>query len=525
MYSLLIKNGRVIDGTGGPERVLDIAIDGGRIVNMAPLITMPARETIDATGKIVSPGFIDVQNHSDVYWQLFENPGLESLTTQGFTTISVGNCGASIAPLTNQNSLLPLQKWRSLEGTNTDWRSVAELKEKINHNGTGANITTLLGYETLRRAFTGDEVRSLTGEERKSILGQILTAMNEGARGVSFGLSYAHEQSSPEHEIKEVMEAVAQQGGLVSIHARNEGSHVVEAIEEVVHLAQQTGARVKISHLKIKNKKNWHQLEQILQILENAWHKKTSVHFDIYPYDTTWQVLYNYLPSWATAEGRIGLLKHLQDPTQRRKILDFIRETGVTPGEFILASTTNQLPGVGKRLSEIAKGLEQSSEETMLYLIEHGGSEVLVFDQNLHPEQILTSIAHPLSIVATDGAGYAIPTDAVAAPVDRLVHPRCFGAAPRFLRMMRESKNLTLPEAIRKLTKVPAELLQLDGRGELAINNIADVVIFDEQHIADVATLKNPYQQSSGIEHVLVSGIAVVENGLITANRPGRFIA
>ncbi len=525
MYDLLIKNGTVYDGTGKPGSRFDVAISGGKIANIAEEIKTGAKEIIEAGGMAVTPGFIDIQNHSDAYWQLLENPLLSSLTSQGFTSILVGHCGASIAPLPNNDSLRPVQKWRSLSGLNADWQNVKELAAHINKEGLGLNAYTLIGYETLRRSLIGDQVRSLSVEERKTIIRMLGEALRSGARGVSFGLSYAHEQTALEQELKDVCELVASHQGLVSIHLRSEGSHIIDAISEAIHLASQTGARIKISHFKIRGRHNWPMLEHALNMIERARHQHIDIHFDIYPYHSTWQVLYNYLPSWATSGGREHMMAELGEPTQRRKILDYLRDYNLGVSEFVLASTANNLPGVGKRIGDIAKGMECTSEEAVLYLLEHGGSEVMVFNENINPDSVDELLKHPLSVVATDGGGFPLPGQPTFSQLGAsLIHPRCYGTAPAFLRRVIDGKLLPLETAIHKLTGLPAQLLQLKDRGVLKVGNEADMVVFDPKVIKENATLTDPFQQSSGINHVLVHGQEVITFGHIQEKYPGRFI-
>lgn len=513
MFSLLIKNAKVVDGSGQPAQILDVAVEGDRIVNLGK-INAPAKIVIDANGKVLSPGFVDIQNHSDSYWQIFDNPNLESLTTQGFTTVLIGNCGGSLAPLLSQEALLSIQKWHNLQGININWQSFSEYLEELAKRRFACNLASLVGYSTLRRGIVGDQIRSLEKEEFDA-LGRILKeSLEAGAFGLSSGLSYAHEIIISELELYQLAKIVAEQGGVFSIHLRSEGAEITEALDEALDIAKSTNVNLKISHLKVRNKANWEKFEQVMEALETAYHRGINVHYDVYPYDTVWQPLYSYLPKWAIEGGRTMMLRHFADPVQKNKILMHLGASGVDFRSLMVASTSNKLNFVGKTLGQIAKNLDVSSEEALLHLVQNGGSEVLVFDKNLDPDQVNQMLLHPLAFVATDGAGFS------AQIKDKLVHPRCFGTAPKFLNFALRT-GLKLEQALKKLTSGPAKKIGLKNRGEIKIGNFADLVVFDETKIQDKATYENPYQYSTGIDYVFVNGKPVVFEGKPTQNLPG----
>ncbi|MCL5775189.1 MAG: amidohydrolase family protein [Patescibacteria group bacterium] len=247
MYSLLIKNAIVYDGTGKPGEVLDVAVQGDEIANVAFNIKSYAQNVIDASGKILAPGFIDLQNHSDVYFQLFDNPSLDSLITQGYTTILVGNCGASLAPLLTHEALLSIQKWHSLEAANINWQSFSEFIETLSKQRLACNVASLVGYSTLRRAVVGDQIRSLEKNELQALKNALRESMEAGAFGLSNGLSYAHEIIVSELELFELAKIVKAQNGLFSVHLRSEGSEIIEALDEALDIARSTEVNLKIS--------------------------------------------------------------------------------------------------------------------------------------------------------------------------------------------------------------------------------------------------------------------------------------
>jgi N-acyl-D-amino-acid deacylase len=518
MYSIIIKNARLIDGTGHPERRADIAVEDDKIVAVAEKISSNAQTTIEAEGKIVTPGFIDIQNHSDSYWQLFDNPNLDSLISQGYTTILVGNCGASLAPLLSQEALLALQKWHSLEGTNINWQSFAEFAETMLPRRFGCNITSLVGYSTLRRGLMGDKTIALTNEELKALKAALERALSEGAFGLSSGLAYAHEIGNSEVELYELAQVIRKTETLMSLHLRNESEKVVESVHEAISLAQQAEINLKISHLKIRNPGNWHFLEEMINELEVAWHRGARIHFDAYPYTSVWQVLYSYLPPWVIQGGRHHVQQQLRNPVQRNKILTHLNNSGVDLKNLIIASTASKLQINGKTLGRLAADMGVSSEEAVLKLIENGGSEVLVFDQCLEPSGVEELINHPLGLIATDGGGFPLSLP------DRLVHPRCFGTAARFLHAVISQKKVSLPEAVRKMTSEPAAVMGLKKRGVIMADNYADLVIWNEADIKDNATLTNPFQFSSGVEYVWVNGQLAAHKNQPVGVSAGRFL-
>ncbi len=518
MYSLIIKNGIIVDGSGGKPYTADIAIEGKSIVQIGNLENSRAKEVIDATGKYVSPGFVDIQNHSDVYWSLFDNPSLDSMISQGITTAIVGNCGASLAPLISQDSFLSIRKWHDLKGLNYNWQSFAEYLRQLEKQPLSVNIGSLVGYSTLRRGLAGDAIRALTVDEEHRLLEALSTALDEGAFGLSFGLGYAHETYVGENELKKAAKAVKEHNALFSVHLRSEGAEVTESVAEAVQLLNEFSVNMKISHLKVHNKSNWHLMPHVMTQIEDAYHKRGKIHFDLYPYDITWNVLYTYLPKWAYEGGQTTLLEHLKDSAKRRKILDHLSSQDVSYSELYITNTSVDLNVSGKKLGEVAARHEKSSEEMLLDLIEHGGTEVRVFERNINAEQLEELLFHPLSIIASDGEG--LPLD----HGNTLVHPRCFGAMPKFLGMALGSKKITLEQAITKITSTPANKVGLSKRGMLTIGNFADIVIFSP-NINSKADEVNPYRTPEGIDYVFVNGDCALRDGKMTKSTSGTVLA
>ncbi len=520
MYSFLIKNGTVIDGTGKAAYKADVALDGDQIVAIGSNIPEKGARVIDAQERIVAPGFVDIQNHSDSYWSIFDNPSFDSMVTQGFTSILVGQCGASLAPLLSPASLLSIRKWHDLSGSNINWTTFSEYIEELSRNRFGCNIATLVGYATLRRGLLGDEVRSLEKNELDTLKAQLADSLDAGAFGLSNGLSYSHEMYTSELELQELVSLVVAKGGLLSIHLRNEAEEILESLEEALEIAKVTGVNMKIAHLKIRNRSNWQLMPQVIERLETAFHKGLNVHFDAYPYDSVWQVIYSYLPKWSRLGGRSAILNRLEDAHERKKLANELAEQSHQLSMLVVASTGNQLGMVGKTVADISKNTGLSVEEVFIELLKNAGSESLVFDRSADEAQVYELLSHPLAIVGTDGAGFKEVANNFRLK-EKLVHPRCFGAAPKFLRHVIDTKVITLEEAIKKLTLTPATKIGLAKRGALAVGNFADVVVFNPVTVSDNATLSNPFQYSTGIEHVFVNGKQTLSGGIPTQHLAG----
>lgn len=525
MYDLIIRNAQVIDGTGKAGKVLDVGVSEGKVKDLAHKLPVKGREEIDGRHLVLAPGFVDVQNHSDTYWNLIDDPSLESLLLQGYTSILVGQCGSSLAPLLSSSALKSSQKWHDLSGANSDWVSFAEFAQRMGKIELGVNVASLVGYSTLRRGLIGDESRNLDGLEMDSLLSALEKALSEGALGVSTGLAYMHESSVTELELFEVAKLTKKYDGLLSVHLRSEEAMLPESVEEVLEVARRSGVRLKISHLKARYKENWKLLDHVLNSIENASHKGVEVMFDMYPFTSTWQPLYTYLPSWAKSGGRSAMLKRISDPTSRKKILEALREKSSYLAELEIAATSFPIHVTGRSLAKVATNFETTVEEALLKVLENGGVEILVFDKCLSEADVDKLAMHPLSVIATDGGGFPVSfKDLRRRHADKLVHPRCFGSSAEFLQRVRETGRISLEKAISKLSLFPSILAGLQNRGSLEVGKVADMVLFDPAHISNRATLKNPYMPPEGIKAVWVNGELAVRDGKLTGKFVGNFL-
>src|SRR3989339_811274 len=522
MYDILIKNGTVVDGTGKKGFIADVAVSKNKIAKVGKINWSKGKIEIDAKGKIVSPGFIDIHNHSDGYWQIFLEPQLSSLVFQGITTIIGGNCGASIAPLADIKIIESIQKWTDLKKVNVDWLTMSEFSSKMKTKSLSLNFGTLIGHGTLRRGVIHDEMRRLDRKEFSEIKRTLENSLIEGALGFSAGLAYSHEKKATWDELVEFSEIVKSSGRVFSIHLRDEASGIISALQETIDLAKQTGVSLEISHLKVMGEQNWPLMEKVLDMIKSAGESGVDVNFDVYPYTQTGSVLYVYLPDWAAEGGRKMLIRRLKEKNSRGKIIKEMKETAQYHYENAIIAACSFSKSLAKRkISEIAAERGLSVEEAIIDLLVASEGRVITLMECLSEDNLKKLLKHPLSIIATDGAGYGVSHK----DSGELVHPRCFGTFPRiFGKYVREEKILGLEDAVRKITSLPAKKFGLEGRGILEKGKIADITIFDPKIISDKATVENPYQYSEGVEQVLVNGKFAMRDRKLTGEMGGEFL-
>lgn len=521
MFDIIIKNGTIIDGTGTPMFRGDVGIRDGMVVEIGNLHNDRAETEIDATNKYVAPGFIDVNNHSDTYWRIFHDPNLESLLYQGVTTIIGGNCGSSLAPLASHDVMRSIQKWTDMKSISFNWLSMKEFLAEVEKKKIALNFGSLVGHGTLRRGFVGDEVRDISPAEMKSMKKMLTQAMKEGALGFSTGLVYTHAKLASSREIAELAEIVKKYNGVYTTHIRGESHELIRAVEEAVRIAQVTGVRLQISHLKAMGKKNWGLMEEALNIIETARTSGIDVHFDVYPYTSTGSVLYILLPDWVTEGGRNMMLARLKDPETRSRVAKEMRENDhdyskITISISALDKTLNR-----KRIVDIAKVQGKTVEDTIIDVLIASEGRVVTMMEVLSEKNVDKGVINPFSMISSNGSGYNISHRETG----EVVHPRNFGSFPRVLADYVRGRGVVgWEEAVRKMSGLPAEKFKIEKRGILAKGNHADVVVFDPALIQDKATIEDPYQYCEGIEWVIINGQLALKRGLIAENRAGEVI-
>lgn len=522
MFDIIIRGGTIIDGSGKPMFKSDIGIKDDEISKMEDLSNEQAEYEIDAQGKYVTPGFIDTNNHSDTKWRIFSDPNLKSLVYQGITTIIGGNCGSSLAPLDNSEMIKSIRKWLDITKININWVSTKDFLEEVKKINLPVNFGTLVGHSTVRRGIVGDSLKDLEDIELEEMKKIIAKAFKEGAVGLSTGLVYSHAKLASQRELQELAKLVSRKKRIFTAHIRDESSNILESIDEVIKIAQKTGARLQISHLKIMGEKNWSFMDDVLNKIENAKEKGVDIGFDVYPYTATGSVLYTFLPDWVSRGGRKLMIGRLKDSRIRKKIIKEMKKDNIDYGNIIVSVYSFDNTVIRRTIKDVAKSQEKGIEDAVIDLLIASNGQITTITKVLSEENLNKVIKHPLSIISSNGAGYGISHKSSG----DLVHPRDFGSFPKVLYDFVKRKNLLeWEDAINKMTGKPAKRFNIKKRGIIQKGYFADVVVIDPETIKDNATIDKPYQYSTGIDYVIVNGKIVVENGEYTETRNGEIIS
>ncbi|MFC1756517.1 amidohydrolase family protein, partial [Patescibacteria group bacterium] len=507
--------------TGKPMFLGDVGIKEDKIKEIGDLQNDHANTEIDAEGKYVSPGFIDINNHSDTHWRIFLTPDLDSLIYQGITSIIGGNCGSSLAPLTNHDIIHSIQKWVDVKNFNLNWLRTKEFLKEMEKKNLPVNFGTLVGHSTLRRGLIRDEVRDLRYREMKVLEKMLEKSMKEGALGLSTGLVYTHAKIASEKEISEIAKIVRKHDGVYTTHIRGESHELIKSIEEAIKTAQKSKVKLQISHLKAMGEKNWHLMDEAINMIETARTSGIDVNFDVYPYTVTGSVLYILLPDWVAEGGKKMMLSRLKDPCIRGKIISEMQNKGIDYSKVVISISPLNKALTRKKIVEIAKAQGKSVEETTIDILIASEGRVITLMEVLSEDNVIKAIKNPFSIISSNGAGYDIEHK----DSHELTHPRNFGSFPRVLaRYVRDKKIISWEEAINKMTGKPAEKFGIKKRGTLQIKNYADILVFDQEKIQDFATVDNPYQYSKGIDWVIINGKVVIEKGKYNKKKAGEII-
>ncbi len=497
---LVIRNGLVVDGSGDVPVVKDVVVEGGRIVSIEDHAEAKGILEIDATGLAVSPGFIDVHSHVDR--ELLDQPDNHNNILQGITTVVAGNCGHSPVDIGG---------------------FFTQLEEK----GSTTNVACLIGHNNVRQEVMGSRAAEASASELMEMQGLVRAAMKAGALGLSTGLLYPPGTFASFEEVLALAKVVAGFDGLYASHIRNEEHQVWAAVDEVLRIGEGAGIRTQISHIKLAADAFWGQASRYRNLLADARKRGLRVRADQYPYPAGSATLENILPRWTLDGGREAFLERAKDPATRARIIQEILEgrlasaRGANRGEIVYISRCETHPECeGKNLVQLCeeKGLEptpRNAAEMAIRLLEDGPVSAVSFLMN--EEDVRTFLVDPEIMISTDGGvtqyGEGVP------------HPRNYGTYPRLLgKYVREEGLLTLEEAIRKCTSLPASHMGLKGRGYLRPGNWADIVIFDPETIIDTATFQQPHQYPEGIRYVVVNGTVTVEGKRLTGSRVGQVL-
>ena len=516
MLDYKIIGGQMLDGTGaGPVRV-DIGITGERITAIGDLIRAEAVAVIDAVGMYIAPGFIDAHSHSDAY--LLIEPSAPSKLFQGVTTEIVGNCGGSAAPLADA-AWLP-SDWRDQQYPGA-WRSMADYRRLLEQARPAPNVMLLIGHGKLRAWVMGFSAREATADERRAMARLLEQSMDEGGRGFSTGLIYPPGLFAAPEEIADLARVVARRDGIYTTHMRSEGTHLLEAIEETLAIGRQTGVRLEISHLKTSGRNNWSKAEAALNLIRCARAAGLDVAADRYPYTAGNTDLDAILPDGAQAGGRNAVLQRLRDHDCHARLQqEMTAARSADDWKDVVIGSTAEVSFRGRSLPEVAQALGVDPVEAALRLMEGDELKTSAFFFGMSEANMWKILAEPFVMLGSDAS-----LRALQGPLSRdFPHPRAYGAFPRFLRAALDGKTVALPEAIRKMTSLPADHFRLKGRGRVVTGAYADLVVFDPNTLADRATFAVPHALAQGIECVMVNGVLTLDQKGLTGGRAGRIL-
>ncbi len=511
---ILLRNCFLVDGTGAPGRQSDILIQDKVISDIGSFSNVRADRVFDLAGLTVTPGFIDVNADSDHYFTLFSDPGQKSLVAQGVTSIVGGNSGTSLAPLFG-DGILSLRKWADPNQININWGSFGEFISWLNTRKFGINFGSLVGHSTIRRGLMGDSLIPLDKNEYKKFIYLIGQSLKEGAFGFSTGLAYSRASHVSNEELFELTKSIAHRKGVYGCYPKGEQG-IEQGIKELVFLAKENDLNTEITHLATPGSDDFRRgLEQI----EEASHE-ISINFDLSPYHISVKPLFTLLPTWATQRGFDQLLRYLTTSDTRARILNDIDSGQKEIGTIVISYAKNQWIVHGKSIEEVALNQNLSVAETLLKILQISENQVGGFivdsDEVLHDELLF----HPLSSISSHGVGY----DRVGTLNRPKIHPRSFGAFPRFLRMVREKGKISFEEAIKKITGAVAEKYGFIKRGVIEVGNNADLVILDPIEVGEKSTFENPAHYSTGITMVFVNGVLSYERGNFINSTSGEII-
>jgi dihydroorotase/N-acyl-D-amino-acid deacylase len=528
-FDLVIVNGHVIDGTGSPWYAADIGVRAGHVAAIGRLHDAPRRQTIDAAGKVVAPGFIDMLGQSDL--SMLVDPHVPSKIFQGITTEITGE-GESVAPLNAAIVAADSANYEHLHIT-ADWTSLRQYFARLERQGLGINLASYVGATNVRRIVLGDADIQANAEQLQSMRALVRDAMLDGAVGLSTALQYAPAPYASTDELVALASEAASYGGIYATHMRSEGDAEPAAIDEAIRIGRDAHIPVEIWHLKAAGKGNWGKMPQIVAQIEAARAAGVDISANTYAYPAWFNTFSAFIPPWAHDGGDSALIERLKDPATRARI----RRELVTPStawdnewqeiagpEAILVAVVQNpelLPLQGKRLSEVATLWHEDPIDALCDLLIKDQAFTMVAVFGMDDADIAFGLKQPWVSIDNDSQG----TSPEGLLGSEHPHPRAYGTFPRILRKyVREEHLLTLADAIRKFSALPAQKLRLSDRGVIKKGMWADLVVFDPATVTDLATFEHPNQLSRGMDYVLVNGVPVVAAGKMTQALPGRVL-
>lgn len=516
MIELAINNAWLVDGTGGPGRRASVGVADGRIVEVATA-DLPAANVIDAQGEVLAPGFIDIHSHAD--FRVESHPRSETQLAQGVTTLVAGNCGHSPFPVVDVDALASTSSFLRPE-LSWNWRDLAGFRDSVAASGPGVNVALQVGHGALRVAAMGTADRPPTASELEQMCSLLREAAEQGAVGFSTGLIYVPGSYARQDEVEALVATAAECGLTYSSHVRNETDGVLGAVEEAIGTARRTGVTLQVSHIKAMGQRNHGKVEQVLELIDQAVAQGVNVGADVYPYTASSTTLASRLPYWALDGGTAELLRRLADPSQRQLIREEVATrlageidpagivlAGMPPGKFSAA--------IGTSISDLAEEEGWEPADTLLCVLEEHQGAVSIINHAMAESDLEAALRHPLVSVVSDGWE-------LAASGDGLSHPRSFGSFARVLgRYVRSKGVLSLEEAVRKMTSLPASRMAVGERGVVRPGAIADLVVFNQDTVSDHSTYADPWQLASGVSTVVLQRRVAVRGGVVLDESAG----
>ena len=528
-YDTVVRNGRIIDGTGSPWYSGDIGIRDGRIAAIGNLAGAAARRTIDAHGMVVAPGFIDMLGQSEL--TILVNPHLPSKIYQGITTVITGE-GNSVAPVTDAMLKADRLAYEHY-GITPDWHTLREYFARLERQGIGINLATYVGATQVRRMVLGDDNRAPTAVELDRMRNLVRDAMQDGAAGLSTSLQYAPAPYATTDELIALATEASKFGGIYATHMRSEANSISAALDETIRIGREASIPVEIWHLKVAGKANWGRMPDVVARIEAARRAGIDITADTYAYPAGSNTFSAIIPPWAHDGGNAKLIQRLKDPVTRARIRHELEDPSgqwenewqeITGPEGILIGAVqnpNLLPLQGKTIAQVAQIWHKDPIDTVFDLLieDEAFTSVAIF--MMSEPDIVLALQQPWVSICNDSEGTA--PDGILGREHP--HPRAYGTFPHILRKyVREEHKLSLEDAIRKFSALAAQRMRLTDRGVLKAGMWADIVVFDSESIHDVATFDNPNQLSEGMRYVLVNGIPVIDDGKMTNALPGKVL-
>ncbi|HWB09786.1 MAG TPA: D-aminoacylase [Pirellulales bacterium] len=529
-FDLVIRNGRIVDGSGNPWFYGDVAVRGDRLAAVGQIGQVEARRTIDARGLVVCPGFVDIHSHSDLL--LLEDGHANGKIRQGVTTEILGE-GSSAGPYTGKLASPPAD----VRGTPRHWSMLGEYFDLLDGAGVSVNVASYVGLGNVWQCVMGDSFERPTDEQLAEMERLVEAAMGDGALGLSSQVMMPPGSLATTDDIVALCKAAARHGGIYSTHIRNEGSGVLESVKEAIEIGERAQIPVDVIHLKIADQQLWGRMGEIVALIDEARARGINVQANVYPYTRGNNDLVSIIPPWAHEGGKDQLLARLKNPRDRQRLKKEIREG--LPGWYnhytavggdwgrMLISADNVYKGLtmdrvlalrAARQKEAGGPVADPLDELFDILIEQNASVGTVYAHHTE-EDMNAAMVQPWCSIGSDGSAYAIE-----GPLRRgNPHPRNFGTFPRVLGVyVREKKLLKLEDAVHKMTWLNAAKIGLRDRGLLVAGTFADITIFDPERVIDHSTYTEPFQYNDGIEYVIVNGQVVLQKGRHTGALPGR---